>query len=192
VTISLRLVRETDLDLVREWRQKPSVTTHMYTDPVISVDSQLKWFERIVQSRSDIVWLIWHGEERIGLISLNSIDQVSANCSWAYYIGEDSARGIGLAKTLECNIANFVFYHLRLNKLWCEVFSENQRVVDLHVKYGSAVEGIFVQQIKKGGRFYDVVRLGLLESNWKQVSKSFVFEAVKIETPQWVPNQESC
>jgi UDP-4-amino-4,6-dideoxy-N-acetyl-beta-L-altrosamine N-acetyltransferase len=185
MSVSLRLVVESDLENIRRWRMLPSITAYMYSDPIISVQDQQQWFDRLESSRNDLAWVIMlDGNLPVGLLSLGEIDRKNQRCCWAYYIAEDAARGRGLAKTLECNIADFVFDRIGLAKLWCEVLSFNDRVVTLHEKFGSKVEGTFRNHIFKNGEWHDVVRMGLLKSDWVALKPKLRYDAIEIETPE--------
>jgi RimJ/RimL family protein N-acetyltransferase len=205
----LRLIREHDLETVRQWRMLPEVTKYMYTDPQITPEQQRAWFDRISASDRDRVWIIESVDEAgagdagppqgaapprgadaerpgghitsIGVLSLSEIDRVNQRCAWAYYLGETSARGIGLAKSLELSVYAYVFDTLGLNKLWCEVFAFNDRVVALHEKFGSKVEGVARQHIFKHGEWHDVVRMGILKSEWQATREALRYTPIEIE-----------
>lgn len=183
----LRLVRESDLETVMRWRMLPEVTKYMYTDPVLTLPQQKAWFQRISDSERDRVWIIESiaddgAVQPIGVLSLSEIDWHNKRCAWAYYLGETSARGIGLAKSLELSVCAYVFDTLGLNKLWCEVFAFNDRVVALHEKFGSKVEGIARQHIFKNGEWHDVVRMGILKSEWEAQRDKWSWTPVEIES----------
>jgi RimJ/RimL family protein N-acetyltransferase len=59
------------------------------------------------------------------------------------------------------------FGELGLHKLSCEVLSTNPTVVNLHKKVGFKEEGVFRDQHFDGSRRIDVVRLGMLASEWE-------------------------
>lgn len=182
----LRLLRESDLEMVMHWRMLPEVTKYMYTDPQLTMAQQQAWFQRVQASNRDVVWIIEipadNGSAKgVGVLSLSEIDPVNRRCAWAYYLGEVSARGMGLAKSLELSICSHVFDTLGFNKLWCEVFAFNDRVVALHEKFGSKVEGIARQHIFKNGEWHDVVRMGILKTEWEQVRQKWTWTPVSIE-----------
>lgn len=180
----LRLVREADLEMVMRWRMLPEVTKYMYTDPQLTIEQQRAWYQRVSASERDRVWIIElvEGLQPIGVLSLSEIDWTNRRCAWAYYIGETSARGIGLAKSLELNVYAYVFETLGLNKLWCEVFAFNDRVVALHEKFGSKVEGVARQHICKNGEYLDVVRMGILKAEWEATRDKWSFTPIEIES----------
>jgi UDP-4-amino-4,6-dideoxy-N-acetyl-beta-L-altrosamine N-acetyltransferase len=179
----LRKLAASDLETVMHWRMLPEVTRHMYTDPQLTMEDQLRWFERLSRSESDRVWIIESGTPSlsVGVLSLSDINRVHRRCSWAYYIGDEAARARGLAKPLECGIYDYVFGSMQMNRLWCEVFSANDRVVALHERFGSKVEGVLRQHIFKDGQFYDVVRMAILKSDWERLKPSIRYSPIEIE-----------
>lgn len=44
---------------------------------------------------------------------------------------------------------DYVFNTLKLNKLCCEVFEFNRKVIEIHKKFGTEIEGILKQHICK-------------------------------------------
>lgn len=182
--VSLRLIQQDDLPQVMGWRMLPEITQYMYTDPILDDRAQQRWFEHVSSSNNDLVWIIELDDGRaVGLLSVSGIDRKNSRCSWAYYIAEESGRGKGLAKPLECNIADFVFDRLGLHKLCCEVFSINDRVVDLHKRFGSKVEGVLREHIRKGDQVFDVVQMGLLRLDWLSLRETLKYSTIAIDCP---------
>lgn len=179
----LRTIRSEDLELVRGWRMLPEVTKYMYSDPQITPEGQRAWFERVSRSPSDLVWIIelTEGAIPVGLLSLSDIDPVHLRACWGYYIASPEARGKGLAKVLELNIYRHVFEVMEFNRLWCEVLSFNDRVVALHERFGSKVEGVLRQHIIKHGEKFDVVRMAMLAENWPAIRAQYQFSPIEIE-----------
>lgn len=181
MSIELKRVTKDDLEILINWRMKPEITKYMYTDPVLDIEKQIKWYEKIKNENNSKYWIIYYNNQRIGEISIQNIDYINRKCSWAYSIGEDSARGIGLGKTLECNIYDYVFCNLKLNKLCCEVFQFNQKVVSLHEKFGSEIEGVLKEHILKNNIYYDVVVMGIVKKKWDLIKKKYEYTKISIE-----------
>lgn len=179
--IELRKIGPDDLEILMQWRMKPEITKYMYTDPILDMEKQRNWYDKIKKDKNSVYWIIYCNNERIGELSIQNIDYINKRCSWAYSIGNDSFRGIGLGKTLECNIYDYVFEELCLNKLCCEVFLFNKKVIDLHKKFGSVVEGILKDHILKKGIYYDVVVMGITNDMWKNKKGTFEYKKIKIE-----------
>lgn len=180
--VRLRKISPNDLEIIMNWRMLPEVTLYMYTDPTLTIEDQLKWYERVLTSEVDKYWIIQIEQGiNVGLISLNNIDYINCQCSWAYYIADVRARGKGLGTMLECNIYDYVFNTLGLNKLWCEVLAFNQNVIAIHQKFGSTIEGEFKHHIKKNGQFFDVVRMAIRKEEWLGIKGNYNYSNIAIE-----------
>ena len=175
-----RMTRE-DIFKVMEWRTLPEVSNYMYTDPKLTKEDQIKWFERVSASDKYIYWMIEFDGNQIGVINLYDIDKDNQRCFWAYYIADTSFRGKGIGRNLECNMYDYVFDHLNFNKLCCEVFVDNEKVIQIHQKFGSKVEGTFKEHILKAGKFKDIVRMGILRSEWQAIKGNYEYEIIEIE-----------
>jgi UDP-4-amino-4,6-dideoxy-N-acetyl-beta-L-altrosamine N-acetyltransferase len=183
VLMSLKLIKlkKEDIFMVMKWRMLPEVTKYMYTEPELTEKSQLEWFNKISQSNECKYWIIQYNEKKIGLFNLYDIDKINRRCFWAYYIADTSFRGKGIGRNLECNIYNYVFYKLSLNKLCCEVLEDNDIVVKIHQKYGSKIEGKFMKHIFKNNKFHNVIRMGILREEWDKIKTNYDYEEIVIE-----------
>lgn len=181
MSLMLRKIKYDDLVTIMDWRMAPQVTQYMYTDPELTMEKQLDWYGKVEASLTDMYWLIVMDDTPIGVLNLTEIDAKNQRCSWAYYIGDTSFRGRGIAKNLEYNIYDYVFEVLKLNKLSCEVFTNNERVILLHEKMGSRVEGVFEQHIYKNGQFYDIVKMGITAHRWREIKLELDYEKIIIE-----------
>jgi UDP-4-amino-4,6-dideoxy-N-acetyl-beta-L-altrosamine N-acetyltransferase len=179
--LRLRKIQENDLIQIMNMRMLPEVTRYMYTDPKLNIESQKKWFKNIEESNEDLYWIIEFENVDIGVLSINNIDNINKRCSWAYYIGDSSFRGRGIATNLECNIYDYVFEILKLNKLCCEVFEFNKKVIDIHKKFGSEIEGVLKEHILKENKFYNVVIMGITKNMWISKRKTYNYEKINIE-----------
>ncbi|WP_252233975.1 UDP-4-amino-4,6-dideoxy-N-acetyl-beta-L-altrosamine N-acetyltransferase [Clostridium sp. ZS1] len=179
--IKLSKIKKEHLGIIAKWRMMPEVTQYMYTDPVLTLSTQLKWFERINKDETVKYWIIKADNIKIGVINLCDIDYKNKKCTWGYYISEASFRGRGIARTLECNIYDYVFENLNLNKLYSEVFASNEKVIEIHKKFGSEIEGVLKEHIFKNDKMYDVVTMGITKRKWKSIKSNYDYEKVIIE-----------
>ncbi len=179
--IELKRIKLEDLDKIMLWRNSPEVSIYMYTSPELTLEDQKKWFEKISKNDTVSYWLIVVDGIDVGVINLYDIDKINKRCFWAYYIGDTSVRGKGIARHLECNIYDYVFFELGLNKLCCEVFEFNDTVVQIHKKFGSEVEGVFKQHIYKNEKFLNVVRMAILQEKWNTIRSQYEYKSILIE-----------
>lgn len=179
--IELKRIKLENLDKIVLWRNSPEVSTYMYTSPKLTLEDQKKWFEKISENYTVSYWLIFVDGIEVGVLNLYDIDNINKRCFWAYYIGDTSVRGKGIARHLECNIYDYVFFELGLNKLCCEVLEFNDAVVQIHKKFGSELEGVFKQHIYKEGKFLNVVRMAILKEKWNTIRSQYEYKSILIE-----------
>ncbi|UNL84776.1 UDP-4-amino-4,6-dideoxy-N-acetyl-beta-L-altrosamine N-acetyltransferase [Priestia koreensis] len=184
MVVKLRKIQEEDLEMIMDWRMSPEVTRYMYTDPILTIENQQKWLKKICENNSNEKYWIIEIEDGVdvGVLSVNNIDYNHKQASWAYYIGDIRARGKGLARILECNIYDYVFFELNMNKLWCEVFEFNEKVIEIHEKFGSRIEGKLMDHIFKNGEYFNVIRMGITRREWNAKRESYLYKPLTIET----------
>jgi len=165
----LRPLGSDDLELVRTWRNSPAVAQYMYTADPISSEQQQAWYARISQDASVQYWLIYYQDRPVGVANLYAISSRNRSCYWAFYLGEENLHGSGIGAKVELAVLEYVFEKLKMNKLSCEVFVTNEKVVTMHEKFGFRREAYFRQHIYKDKAFIDVVGLAILRREWQQV-----------------------
>ena len=180
--IFLKKITLNKLEKIMNWRTSPEVSPYMYTNPNLTIEEQKKWFKTINNDSNVSYWIIVVDGIDVGVLNLYDIDMKNKRCFWAYYIGDSSARGKGIARQLECNIYDYVFYEIGLNKLCCEVLSFNENVIQIHEKFGSEIEGEFKQHIFKNNTFLNVVRMSILKEKWDEIKSQYEYRKIQIET----------
>ena len=167
--------------MIRKWRNSREVSKYMYTNDSITEEQQLKWYRRIKDDQTKRYWLIKVDKKPIGVVNLYDIDTRNKRCYWAYYLADSSVRGKGVGKLIELNILSYIFDYLGFNKLCCEILNINEIVIKIHQKYGSKIEGNFRKHVYKDGKFHDIVCMGILKEDWKEIKSNFDFDPIKIE-----------
>lgn len=163
--MALRKMTENDLEMVLQWRNAPEVRENMYNNQVISLDEHKKWFQKTLEDKNKKYFIYEKNAEPLGVIAFTDINLESETAAWAFYVGELSKRGAGVQ--MEKEALRFAFNDLKLNKLWCEVLSFNEKVIKFHQRFGFQVEGVFKSQYKRDNEFYDIYRLALFKQDWK-------------------------
>lgn len=176
-----RIMKEEDLEMVMKWRMMPDITSYMYTDPKLTLESQKKWFNKLKKNKNNYLWIIEVDDEPVGTMIIADIDYFNKRCTPVFYIGVKEKRSIGLALTLEWNLFDFIFNELKINKFVSEVFSFNKGVIRLHQLCGCNIEGTFKNHIMKNGEFYDVTFLGLTKEEWENKKNKFTYELIEFE-----------
>jgi UDP-4-amino-4,6-dideoxy-N-acetyl-beta-L-altrosamine N-acetyltransferase len=171
-------IRMEDLELIRSWRNSKHVSQYMYTDDIISKESQIIWYSKIINSPSSKYWIIKYNNLKIGIVNLTDINYSNSSCSWAFYIGELEYRDSGAGVQTEYMIIEKVFNEIKLNKIYCEVISSNTQVINLHRRFGFKTIINEDHFIIKNGESIPVVKLCLIDVEWlivKEKIKKILF-----------------
>lgn len=166
-------LKKKHLESVRGWRNSLDVKKYMYTEPDISKQQQISWYKKISSQQNSKYWIINVDGNDLGLVCLTDIDHYHKKCSWAYYLGDPKSRGKGIGKQIELNILKYVFEKINFNKLSCEVFSFNKKVILIHQKFGSKIEGVLREHVFKNNQFHDVVIMSILKKEWEDIKNQF-------------------
>lgn len=178
----LRPIKESELEMIMNWRMLPEITKYMYTDPKLTIESQKAWFESL-KTRDDIIpFMIEIDGIPSGILNITDIDYTNKKCTWGYYIAVKENRSLKLAMALEWNLYDYVFDILGFNKLEGEIFSFNKAVLRIHTMCGSQIEGELKQHIYKNGQFYDVTLTGILKEHWYKIKDKYQYEKIDFIT----------
>lgn len=165
LTMPLRPLAESDLLTMLEWRNAPSVRENMYTKHEISEAEHRNWFAR-QKNDEHSRWYIYEDEmsKPQGVVYFTQYQLEQRNSFWGFYAGQNAKPGLGAC--MELDALDHAFTSLGLHKLNCEVIATNNKVVNLHKKFGFKEEGVFRDVHFNGKEFIDVIRLGILSSEW--------------------------
>jgi UDP-4-amino-4,6-dideoxy-N-acetyl-beta-L-altrosamine N-acetyltransferase len=167
-----------EVELALSWRNSPGVRLNMYTTHEISIEEHLKWWGKISKRHDQKYFIYEYKSAPMGVVSFNGIDLKNRRSSWAFYASPQAPRGTG--SRMEFLALEYAFNNLVLHKLECEVLSFNEAVLKMHQKFGFRVEGLFRDQQLRGDKFFDVYRLGLLESEWREIRDTLTSRIQKI------------
>lgn len=161
----LREIKESELILMLEWRNHPSIRANMYNQHEITLDEHLKWWNLIKESKHNLYFMYEYQDKKSGILGFTEINNFNKNSMWAFYASPEAARGTGTR--MEYLALEYAFNDLNLNKLNCEVLAFNPSVIKLHKKFGFKEEGVFREQYQLNSSFFDIHRLGILKREWE-------------------------
>ena len=84
--VTLREIRETDLENIMRWRMDPEITRYMNTNPKLTTEGQIRWLSSIRENPDVRYWLILVEEQPAGVINLTGLENPEGNLGWAYYM----------------------------------------------------------------------------------------------------------
>ncbi len=161
----LRPLTESDLLTMLEWRNAPAVRENMYTKHEISEAEHRNWFAR-QQDDEHSRWYIyedkWNKPE--GVVYFTQYEPERQNSFWGFYASPNAKAGTGSCILLEA--LDHAFFKLGLHKLNSEALVKNAKSIGIHKKMGFQEEGVFRDFYFDGKNFLNVIRLGILKSEW--------------------------
>lgn len=176
--ITLRNIEEQDLEKIMNWRMRPDITKWMNTDPVLTLDGQKKWYEKIQISKDSRHWMIVIDGVDSGIISFTDLDEINKTVSWGYYIAENEKRSLKNAISLELSLYKYLFEVLGLESVRNEVLSINAGVIRLH----KMCKNVIVEEqkgiVEKNGIKYDVTVMEITRDIWQKWEEKPDYEKV--------------
>lgn len=137
--IECRLVTEHDLERMMEWRMRPDITKNMRTHPVLTMEKQKVWLEKINREKCQYHWMIWVGEVPIGVINIQEIDWRERSCATGIYIAEKGGSP-GLFFELHWNLFDLLFERLGFKEVHAEALVFNKTAVMLNKRMWPVVD----------------------------------------------------
>jgi len=167
VIVRIEPVTLADKAKLLEWRNSVEVSEWMYTNLVISEAEHSAWFEQMLNNEATKYWKIIVDSTPVGAVVLSEIDSVDQTCSWAIYLGESSARGLGVAQAACLLSLNFAFDTLNLRLVGCSAIAQNTRAISLYEQVGFVSKPTDAEFVQRGESNLAIVKLELSDSAWK-------------------------
>lgn len=176
-----RKIRETDLEMIMNWRMDPNITKFFYTDPVLTIEDQKCWFKRISEDQNSFYWLYEVDDQPIGLVSLVDWDRKNSIIRTGGYIAETSGRTLQNILDMNMNLYDYIFNVLKINKATFEIMDNNLSQVQWMKRIGAKQEGLLRQAIRKNGTYYDLYIMSFLKDEWQTILDKNHYMKIEIE-----------
>ena len=133
----IKLINFTDLSndekkIILEWRNNPNIKKWMYTQDDITLESHLNFIDSLKNSKEKLYFLVKKEDENIGVIYFTQIKSNESLVMGIY--ANPNLKGYG--KVLLETIIYFSFEILKVEKIFSEVYFENERAFSLYKIYG--------------------------------------------------------
>lgn len=130
-----RLEDETDIELVRQWRNSPEVNQFMFFRDHITPEMQKSWFERI-NNQMNYYFIIERKHEKIGLANLKGIDYATKKAETGIFIGEEKHRMDLAGVQATAALLDFGFEELKLASLHAHIVPDNIAAISFNKALG--------------------------------------------------------
>lgn len=168
----LRAVEKSDLEFLKEWRNKESFRKNFREVRELSSYNQEKWYDKLHQSPNDYMFTIvdLQSGKPIGAAGLLYINWIIRAADFSFYIGEgDSYIDDKFAPDAVNSLLNYGYNVLNLNKVWMELYSFDTSKLDFFTKeFNFQVDGKFRQNTFYEGKYHDSFLLSLMADEYRK------------------------
>lgn len=182
--ISFREIEIEDAQMILDWRTSERVTMFMNSDMSYDLDSQVKWLEGSFSKPSYYHWIVQLGGKDVGFLNFVDWNREDKTTSWGFYIGEESALGVG--GIVPSYFYNFAFDVLGVDKVFADVFYNNTGAIDLHLKQGYVFDAKRDHVIEKNGKSVLIVCMVLEKKVFMESKVSWLKQSLPIG--KWTSN----
>ena len=170
--VYLRAFESGDHLLTHAWRRDPEITAATVGPAyVVSLERECRWVEeKSIDTSESTYWAICLAEndEMIGYLSISDLDQRTRSVQWSgLIIGRKDLWNAGLATEAAGLMLRHIFEELGMHRLWAYGLAEHAASLAMMERVGLVREGLLRDAAFKGGRFRDVVVLGILEDRYR-------------------------
>ena len=170
--IFLRPFEKDDAETYRRWRADadPMALAGWPDRAPMSLAQVEQRIERITaeQGKELFTFLICllADERPIGEVLFGHLDRANGSAELGIFIGESEEWGKGYGTDAVNALVGFGFAELRLERIWLEVWTENERARRAYEKAGFVVEGTLRHDHYEGGRYTDGHLMSILRDEW--------------------------
>ena len=164
-------VEEHHLPILLKWRNDPNFRKYYREYRVLTMQDKYKWWnDKILNDNSWQFFVIKPiGEDKvIGSVGLTYIHPIYKSAEFSITIGHEKYRNGGYGSDSLRAIIKYGFEQLNLNRIWCEVYSNN-KAIDVYRHIGFKDEGKLRQAVYKDGEYLDSYILGMLREDYNDL-----------------------
>jgi len=155
------------------WLKDPAVNIFLAKDyRDLNLKKEKEYIKKFDKSQTIINWAIYTKDgAHIGSTGLKEIDSKNdLKAVWGIFIGDKNYWGKGHGTDVLKTVLKYAFSKLKLNRVELIVFPFNKRGIRCYEKCGFKIEGVKRQAVRKNGKFFDDVIMGITKSDYKKLN----------------------
>lgn len=123
--IVLRRITKDDIELLRQWRNDPKISSRMFYREYITPKMQANWFASL-QPENDFYFFIEIQGKPIGLIHLNRINLEKSEAESGLFIYDENYWGTHIPIHASLALLQFAFEEKKLNTILVKILPNNK------------------------------------------------------------------
>ena len=170
--VGLRAIEREDLNLLKDWRNIPSLRKNFREYRELNFESQVKWFESLQSTAStNFMFIIedLRNKQPIGACGLLYTNWITRSADLSLYIGLEELYidNAGYAKEAASLLIDYGFNVLNLNKIWMELYEFDQKKLQLFTTgFGFKKDGTLREHCFADGRYWDSFIISLTRKDF--------------------------
>ena len=173
--ITLRQIEESDLEMMKNWRNSEHVRPYVREYRFLSYQDQLEWFDQYRKQRRSSDWdtelmMIILSRHPVGIGGFTRIEWRNRKAELSFYVGNMDYFGMEqIPDVLRC-ILDIGFKHYGFHKVTWPVYSHDPRMPIYQKVFET--EAILKEEYFWDGRFHDRIYLSLTKAQFDDKYKS--------------------
>lgn len=168
--VRLRPPKPEDVPEMITWFEDMEVTRFILLRHPPSTEMEKEWLDKMARSPDDVIWLIEHKEQAVGITAIHLIDWKNGSASTGTVIGDKKVWGKGLARELMQLRARYAFMELPLRKLKSGYIAGNEASGRAQAAAGYQEIGRRREEVFAGGRWLDMILTEVLREDWEKAN----------------------
>jgi ribosomal-protein-serine acetyltransferase len=170
--VTMRLVRETDVDTVLEvvTQNYDHLRTFMeWAKPDYSRADAEEWVSKAANRTGDdqpLNFCLFRGDKMIGTIGFATFDMGARVTEIGYWIA-GAEEGTGIMSRATEKLLELAFERLGMNRVQIRCADANTRSAAIPQRFGFVQEGRQRQHMVRDGKIYEFLIFGLLRDEWR-------------------------
>jgi RimJ/RimL family protein N-acetyltransferase len=134
----------------------------------MSLHAEEEFLRRQASNEADVVLgvVVRETDQLIGTVGLHP-EYRCRSARFGIVLGEKASWGRGYGTEATRLIVAHAFQTLNMNRVWLHVYEYNVRALRIYERVGFHTEGRLRQETYRDGRYWDVIAMGLLRSEWQ-------------------------
>ena len=156
--ITLTKLDEGSLEILRNWRNAPEISSNMEYRGHITSEDQNLWFRNLC-AKTNYYFIINYQNRKIGLIHLNKFDHENSSAHAGLFIAESEFTGTGISLGASLLILTYAFDELKLDIVYAKIKRDNLSAL----KYNSGLGFVFERYLNESFSLYKTTKSDFLE-----------------------------
>jgi len=152
--LSLKPIERAYLSLLRYWRNDPEIMIRTRQWRELEYNEHKWWFDNLDPNKN-LMRLIHHDSEPIGVCGLTNIDWINRSAEVSIYIGKKTARRKGVSTWCINELKRIAFETMNLHRLYAEIYSFNTSSMCSFRKCGFVLDGVIIDTVFRNGSYHD-------------------------------------